>query len=175
MTINTEKSCFFEGLVVFECFESQSTRELGKLSEGSSVTTKDLIVTPSQLDRLWPIYRKPTLLSNGSFALLASPPLTSPPFFPPPCPSWFSHDSLTAFCSIAVFLAPITLVFILVTYFLANFVLLLAYVCDGENQQVIFSISKSVCKTMQLTEMWSRSNVTAPSLLPLIAFVRLAK
>lgn len=110
------KELFFEGWVVFECFESQSTRELGKLSEGSSVTTKDLIVTPSQLDRLWPIYRKPTLLSNGSSALLASSPLTSPPFFSPPYPSWFSHDSLTAVCSIAVFLASITLVF-LVTYF----------------------------------------------------------
>lgn len=62
------------------CFETQSTRELQKLSKGSSVTTKDLIVTPSQPDRHWPIYSEPTLLSNGSSAFLASPPLTSPPF-----------------------------------------------------------------------------------------------
>lgn len=62
------------------CFASQSTRELEKLSEGSSVTTKDLIVTLSQPDKHWPIYSEPTLLSNGSSAFLALPPLTSPPF-----------------------------------------------------------------------------------------------
>lgn len=51
------------------CFVSQSSRELGKLSECSSVTSKDLI-TPSQPDRHWPIYSEPTLLSNGSSVCL---------------------------------------------------------------------------------------------------------
>lgn len=98
----------FSRLTSCVCFESQSTRELGKLSEGSSVTTKDLIVTPSQPDRHWPIYSEPTLLSNGSYAFLASfysSHLSS--LFPPPFPSWFSHDSLTAFCTNAVFLTSI--------------------------------------------------------------------
>lgn len=104
MTVNTDKSYFWGWALVCVL---RSTRELEKLSQG--LTMKDLIVTPSQPDKHWPIYSEPTLLSNGSSAFLVSSHLLSPlsPFFPPPFPSWFSHDSLTAFCTIAVFLTSI--------------------------------------------------------------------
>lgn len=139
MTVNTDKSYFWGWALVCVL---RSTRELEKLSQG--LTMKDLIVTPSQPDKHWPIYSEPTLLSNGSSAFLVSSHLLSPlsPLFPTSLPllilTWFVNSFLYN-CSIFN-LNPctiFTLVFILSDTFLVLFIVLLAYcvcVCNGSNQ-----------------------------------------
>lgn len=110
-----------------------------------------------------------TLLSAGSYTYFTSCPRTSPPFLPP-------HDSRMIHEQVFVSCSNFSLNyfgFISVIYFWS--VLFYSWpVCDGQNWHVIFFYLRSGCKTIPLTKMWSRSNVTAPWLLPLIAFEKVA-
>lgn len=130
-------------LYAHQFWESGHQRGKTNLSAGSCMTTKDY--HPFIANRLWPIYRKATLLLMGPPLLFFLSPLFHDLTFPVLIQLLFIN-SLLSFCSVVIFLTSISIYNIPDTLPVVIFSVL----CKCVMIKIAFHHFKTVCKKCYL-------------------------